>query len=91
MLRTTPYLPMARIFVMVPVVAIVIQLVWVFAVFIRADIRAEIVDKMSSIACVSSVLNIRASRSFFLLPRLDSENSSRAKGEAVGAFKEHFV
>ncbi len=31
---------------MVPVVAVVIQLVWVSAVLVCADIRAEIVDKM---------------------------------------------
>lgn len=41
---------------MIPVVAVVVQLVGVSTVLVCADIRAEIVDKMGPVICISFVL-----------------------------------
>jgi hypothetical protein len=76
---------------MVPVVAVVVQLVWVSAVLVCADVRAEIVDEMGPVTCVSSVVDVSASIRFSLLPRLSGKSSSRAKGEAVRALEELFT
>ena len=41
---------------MIPVVAVVVQLVWVLAVLVSADIRAEIVNEVDPVSCISFVL-----------------------------------
>lgn len=76
---------------MIPVMAVIVQLVWVPAVLVRADIRAEIVNKMGSVACVSLVVVVNAFVRFSLLPRLSGKISSRAKGEAVRTLEELFA
>ena len=73
---------------MIPVVAVVVQLVWVSAVFVCADIGAEIVNKMGSVIYVSSVVLPNNSTKFSLLPRLSAKSFSRAKSEAVRALEE---
>ncbi len=76
---------------MIPVVAVVVQLVWVSAVFVCADIRAEIVKKMGSVSYVSSVVLFNTSTKLSLLPRLSCKSFSRAKSEAVRALEELFI
>ena len=91
MVRTTPHLPMARVLVMDPVVAIVIQLIRVPAVLVGTNVRAEVVDEMGSKTQVSSVTVASDSTGASLLPRLSSKSSSRTKGEAVWALEKLFV
>ena len=84
---------MARILMMVPVVAVVVQLVWVPTVLVCADVRAEIMNKMGPVICFSSVsiVIVSASIRFSLLPSLSGKSPSRAKGEAVWALEELFT
>ena len=49
---------MARVLVVVPVVAVVVQLVWIPAVLVCAYIRAEVVDNMGSITRISFLLSV---------------------------------
>ncbi len=76
---------------MIPVVAVVVQLVWVSAVFVCAGIRAEIVNKMGPVNYVSSVVLFNTSIRFSLLPRLSGKSFSRAQSEAVRALEELFI
>ena len=48
-LGTPPHLSMARVLMMFPVMAVIVELVWVPAVFVCANIRAEVMDEMGSI------------------------------------------
>lgn len=76
---------------MFPVTAVVIQLVWVLAILICADIGAEIVDKMGPVTCISPIAIASASIRFSLLPRFSGKSFSWAKGEAVWALEELFA
>jgi hypothetical protein len=76
---------------MFPVMAVVIQLVWVPAILVCADIGAEIVDEMGPVNYVSAVVVASASIRFSLLPRFSGKSFSWAKGEAVWALEELFT
>lgn len=75
---------------MVPVTAVIIQLVWVPAVLICADIRAEIMYEMSPVTCVSPVA-VSQPHKAHLLPRFVGKSSSRANREAIWALEELFT